>query len=97
MQAELWGLLNSLHLVNKMVHPKSIVLLQCDCIGALEDPVLKQVRANLVTRHVKGHTSTKDARSWVNRWCDRRARNHMQHQRQIFELSPEGQLQVDLF
>jgi ribonuclease HI len=27
----------------------------------------------LQAKHVKGHTSTKDARSYVNRWCDEMA------------------------
>lgn len=32
-------------------------------------------------RHVKGHTSTDDARSYVNRWCDNRAKTAMNGQR----------------
>lgn len=28
-------------------------------------------------RHVKGHTQTADARSYVNRWCDERAKSAM--------------------
>jgi ribonuclease HI len=27
----------------------------------------------MTARHVKGHTKTKDARSYVNRWCDKMA------------------------
>lgn len=32
-------------------------------------------------RHVKGHTRTQDARSYVNRWCDEQARLHMKEMR----------------
>ncbi|MEM7211762.1 MAG: reverse transcriptase-like protein, partial [Pseudomonadota bacterium] len=32
-------------------------------------------------RHVKGHTKTADARSFVNRWCDREAKSHMRKMR----------------
>ena len=32
-------------------------------------------------RHVRGHTKVKDARSYVNRWCDRMAKEAMREQR----------------
>ena len=34
-------------------------------------------------KHVKGHSDTKDARSYVNRWCDARAREHMRNARGV--------------
>lgn len=35
----------------------------------------------LTSRHVKGHGLIKDARTWVNDWCDRYARQHMENER----------------
>jgi ribonuclease HI len=32
-------------------------------------------------KHVKGHTTNEDARSWVNRWCDFHAGRHMRVER----------------
>jgi ribonuclease HI len=29
----------------------------------------------IIARHVKGHSKAKDARSYVNRWCDKMANN----------------------
>ena len=42
-----------------------------------------QKRAGVATsyRHVKGHTTTQDARSHVNRQCDQQARKHMRNAR----------------
>ena len=37
----------------------------------------------LETRHVKGHTTNGDARSWVNRWCDMEARKYMKAARNV--------------
>lgn len=34
-------------------------------------------------RHVKGHAPIKDARGWVNHWCDSHARKHMEEQRRV--------------
>lgn len=28
-------------------------------------------------RHVKAHSGTKEARKWVNDWCDKRAKQHL--------------------
>jgi ribonuclease HI len=41
--------------------------------------IAKRIRAltdgfEIEVRHVKAHTNTDDARSWVNSWCDRAAR-----------------------
>jgi len=42
--------------------------------------------ANVRARHVRGHTRVKDARSYVNRWCDRHARQAMRlHRQQLIE------------
>jgi len=32
-------------------------------------------------KHVKGHTTVADARSWCNRWADKEAKRHMRAQR----------------
>jgi len=37
--------------------------------------------ANVRARHVRGHTQVRDARSHVNRWCDRYARKAMRRMR----------------
>lgn len=36
----------------------------------------------MTAKHVKGHTKTNDARSYVNRWCDEKSRNAMRSIRQ---------------
>ena len=35
----------------------------------------------MTARHVKGHTTNEDARSWCNRWCDHHAGRHMRAER----------------
>ena len=35
----------------------------------------------ITARHVKGHTSVNDARSYCNRWCDKHAKRHMRTHR----------------
>lgn len=35
-------------------------------------------------KHVKGHSSVQDSRSWVNRWCDEMAGNEMRKQRKLY-------------
>ena len=39
-------------------------------------------------KHVKGHTTNEDARSWVNRWCDYHAGIHMRRER-VKRLGPK--------
>lgn len=46
---------------------------------SLRDAGLHKV--TLKARHVKGHTAIGDARSWVNRWCDKHAKQTMRQQR----------------
>lgn len=36
---------------------------------------------HIIARHVKGHTTNEDARSWVNRWCDFHAGRNMRAER----------------
>lgn len=36
------------------------------------------VGVHVTGRHVKGHGQIKDARTWVNDWCDKNARRHME-------------------
>jgi len=53
-------------------------------VGKTVAKILKQVRQEMAWkgivmpeyefRHVKAHNGTKDARSWVNDWCDREAK-----------------------
>ena len=40
-------------------------------------------------RHVKGHTAVDDARSYVNRWCDKHAKKAMNSKRAFFARSVE--------
>lgn len=63
------------------------ILLQSDCLAissAMEKrPMWKKRQAlhfpdaKIRYRHVKGHTSNSNSRSYVNRWCDAEARAHM--------------------
>ena len=39
------------------------------------------LHVNYSGRHVRGHTQTADARSYVNRWCDAQAKTAMKRQR----------------
>lgn len=44
--------------------------------------LLKPHGAQLIARHVKGHSKVNDKRSYVNRWCDRRAKQAMRKQQE---------------
>ena len=46
--------------------------------------VCKTPKKNLKYRHVKAHTSIKDARTWVNNWCDKEAKKWMNREREQF-------------
>jgi ribonuclease HI len=75
------------------------ILVQTDCLelvqrngrpssvkGASELNCAKEAYwpdARLRWRHVRGHTSGDDRRSWVNNWCDREARKYMRQQRAL--------------
>lgn len=39
------------------------------------------MRVMIVAKHVKGHGNIKDARTWVNAWCDDAAKSHMYKER----------------
>ena len=41
------------------------------------------MQVRLEARHVKGHIAIKDARSWVNDWCDKQAKKHMYNERRL--------------
>lgn len=88
-QAELWAALNGIWFA--LEHGATHVLIQSDCQGALLKisrgiPELSLFNGLFIkTKHVKGHTQTKDARSYVNRWCDSEAKKHMHKQRALLE------------
>lgn len=68
---------------------QSVVAMASDSTyrGAHSGVWRKELRAlgldtlTLSARHVKGHTSGKDARHWVNNWCDVWARKSMKEAR----------------
>lgn len=69
------------------------VLLQSDCMAVIDGinqnkDGWKRQRAKagicsvrIKAKHVKGHTETADARSYINRWCDQNAKNEMRKAR----------------
>ena len=72
----------------------TVVLLQSDCMAVI-DGINKNKEwwkrqrklagisgVHVKAKHVKGHTETEDARSYVNRWCDMNARAAMREARQ---------------
>lgn len=88
-EAELWAAVNGL--VIAYAEGARTILLQTDCLGVVQSMGKEEVfqanwahrfpGASISLRHVKGHTDNPDARSWVNRWCDRQARVHMRAMR----------------
>lgn len=90
-EAELWAIKNGVWLAASagVTH----VLVQSDCKGALAKvnrdcaerrDLLRRLphAVSIVTKHVKGHTDTASPRTWVNDWCDKAAKRHMNEQRQ---------------
>lgn len=65
-----------IHLIQGQM--KSPGLLQLWATGLGRDDM---AGVQLVARHVKGHGQVKDARTYVNAWCDEYARLHMQKAR----------------
>ena len=72
------------------------ILIQTDCMSVVHavqqrsGPYASKYReaqlehfkdAKVRCKHVKGHSSTQDARSWCNRWCDEAAKIQMRKQR----------------
>jgi len=45
--------------------------------------IYKEVCGNVIVtlRHVKAHTKVSDARSFVNRWCDKQAKKQLRESR----------------
>jgi len=69
------------------------ILLQSDCMavstmltqgkwGFKKAKTLHFPNAVITYRHVKGHTKNGNARSYVNRWCDAEAGQHMRAMRE---------------
>ena len=90
-EAEFWAMLNGLWIA---VHTYGVThaLIQGDCRGALDKIMRRPVvvrnicdkvdhAVSIRTKWVKAHTTTSDARSWVNDWCDRQAKRHMESER----------------
>ena len=72
---------------NVSVQHKTVIV-QSDCIGALEnikdrwERRFKRKGARYFrTKHVKGHTTRSEPRFKLQRWLDRKAREHMQMER----------------
>lgn len=51
---------------------------------------IKQYELHVSARHVKGHTVRKEARFYVNRYCDSQAKKQMRLQRDLFENNNES-------
>jgi ribonuclease HI len=66
-----------IHLIDKRAKAPRLLALWAELLGM---DTLAGVQ-NIEARHVKGHTRTADARSYVNRWCDETARNHLRKAR----------------
>lgn len=77
------------------------ILVQSDCQGvsvlvkefALDN---RYKGINVRYRHVPGHTNINDARSWVNRWCDRNAKACMRKVRDNVRTQVDLSLVEDL-
>lgn len=94
--AELYAALNGIWLAVN-VGRAQVVLAQTDSMAVCHaiwgkhriytDILKAQLQAtglsgiNLKARHVPGHSGGKDARSWVNEWCDTKAGLAMREQR----------------
>ncbi len=76
-EAELWALENGVATATKLMPKPAKILAQCDCLAALQQLKANPYHKGIAVRHVRGHTSNTDSRSWVNRWCDNQARRHM--------------------
>jgi ribonuclease HI len=71
------------------------ILIQTDCLaivhaaqgkGAYGKTFMLEKRTHfsqavIRAKHVKGHSTTQDARSWCNRWADKQAKLYMRKQR----------------
>lgn len=89
--AEVWAAYNGMFIAYKLGARR--LLIQSDCVAvatAINKPNGKYGFAEMIDRmpgatfeyrHVKGHTRNPASRSWVNRWCDKHAKYHMELQR----------------
>jgi ribonuclease HI len=91
--AELQAVLNGLWIAHQ--NGARDILIQTDCMSVVHaingvgayaklyrDAHTKHFAdATVRAKHVKGHTTIADARSWCNRWCDTEAKRHMRKQR----------------
>lgn len=73
-----------------------IVVVESDCVAALNwirgqgwcTRLTGAGARHVKLKHVKGHRGHRDRRSSVNTWCDRTARERMQHYRAIKNREP---------
>lgn len=75
-EAEILGILFALDsvLLKGFNLSKTIVVLQCDCVGALLKVDTSRLEARkVVKKHVKGHSSIDTKRTWIQSHCDRLA------------------------
>lgn len=66
----------AIHLIEGKVNKRGLVKFWSDGLtkAGLE-------RMHIFGKHVRGHTRTNDARSYVNRWCDQKAKETMRKAR----------------
>lgn len=82
-QAEYQALVEGVSiLMNKLDLTGLVVVIQSDCVGALDmidtKDLVKVKGAQYVKhKHVKGHRGLQDARACVNTWCDKQAKVEM--------------------
>lgn len=70
--------MNSIYLINNDKH--AIKKYRLSALRDKYKTLIHNAKQNLPLvelRHVKAHTDTKDARSWVNDWCDKKAKEHL--------------------
>lgn len=88
--AEAWAAMNGVAHAYRI--GARVILLQSDCLavgrmvskGAYGYPAVRMTHfpdADIRFRHVRGHTTLGDRRSYVNRWCDAEAKRHMREVR----------------
>lgn len=65
-----------LHVVH-LINDRKSVLPAKRKIKDAYNKLLRNKGIEVVCRHVKAHTTKDDARSWVNRWCDKEAKQYL--------------------
>lgn len=97
--AEMLAAVNGIWLAKKFGATHILVQSDCKAVCYAIDGKLKSSRAikfwknavvssgvndvHLTAKHVAGHTNIQDARSYVNRWCDRKSRQKMREKREM--------------